>query len=229
MKIPTRHFCKKVDAWMRGLLPDPPYRDGFGVKLELPMVQYTRYLPEAPPNVTKLNHLHHDRTWFPDRILTALIYIKAPRRGGHTVFPGLMPEPNIEEEVARQAWFPRPLKQDRAQTVFRDGTAAYEIAEAQCVAAAALDDQNLAYVNMTLFPVPGDAIVFWHWGEDEQGYAVPAWENFHGACGVLEGDKMALQGFPTLPNLTRTYHQRSTNSNGSCYYWPEPHYSIQCF
>ena len=230
----------RLDKLIAGTLGNGSATGARGVRPRLmwPQLQYTLYHAHDAGARALPNQLHHDRNFRPDRFLTFLLYLSSPSLGGHTVFP-------FTAASATRGEMPPRGQEHNDKLVFKDGPR-YDRATALCDASLAPDRafaaetdaetgggraalarlRNLsAHGQFAMAPVEGDAVVFWHWSGGSA--EVPDWDHYHGACGVVEGRKLAMQAFVELPGITAAFHHEQGGGRGGCRY-DEKSYALEC-
>jgi hypothetical protein len=182
-------------------------------ELHNPALQFTSYNPGR----AGINQVHHDRNIHPDRYVTVLVYVTAPNRGGHTIFPLVNRGGRRKLHVS---FGPHAGSMENPRMVYMDGPE-YAHAKVMCHNARMEDIHGREYSGFSVAVVPGDAVVFWQWGLNESGIDSPEWGHYHGACNIVGAgnhSKLAMQAFIEKPGITSAVHERLCQCTGSCEY-----------
>lgn len=146
----------------------------------------------------KVRNVHHDRSFYPQRSATVLVYLSSDVEGGHTLFPllrrpGREAEPELAEqalvrEVVVEHFLPQTLSREPEQQILswaRGANPGFAHVQDAVEALCTRPDEVFA-----VQPRAGRAVVFWH----EAGrHAV--WDNVHAPCQVTGGRKWTIQRF----------------------------------
>lgn len=175
---------------------------------------------------------HHDRNKIATRYLTALVYLgRSLVGGGYTVFPMLGGEPAATREAASARAFLRERIAKFAGTKYVLSDAeSREAAHTLCEEVRLAAERREPLPCLAVQPVPGNAAVFWHFGQpsgaadgdasslDGKPVALGSTagmplevSNFHIPCGVTNGTKVAFQSFREIedPEISRTVLEHS--------------------
>ena len=196
----------KGARYTRQLLQDPEHR--------LPDWAHERFLHLMRPSQPRGVHFNHDTGFVvasdvvsrdgeiyvhkdlngrPERFASLLAYVERPITGGHTIFPAIETAGLTADEHARHAAFVAAQPTDEHSM---RSAAAGEMC-AQLVAGASN--------HFGVEPVPGSAVVWWHWvasgadGELRPSSLPSAW---HGGC-PHEGRKALLRSFVVVDALSK--------------------------
>lgn len=163
-------------------------------------------------------NIHTDRLNAPDRFATMLAYIRAPKSGGHTLFPyiGSVPEwgqsHQAKELQESLTMFPEPWenRDHDGLVVEAGGLDVYDSSmlpkihrqmDSMCTAVRLASEQDSKYPYFAAVPEPGSAIFWWHWRrllpeDSSQSWmdVVPDWHPaaWHRRC-PCKGERLVLR------------------------------------